>query len=117
MALQVEHRRPMAGWTTGYAVIDWPFCLCDMCLLAQQLLMGQRYKIIIALRCRNALQVKFFRERRLKPQLKMANDSEMSRLGEVLCRNLESLFEGIEARFALRLLRASACDPECRQKF
>lgn len=40
--------------------------------------------------------VEFFRERRLKPQLQMAGDAEMSRLGEVLSRNLESLFEGIE---------------------
>lgn len=41
-------------------------------------------------------QVDFYRERRLRPMLKYANDSEMSRLGDVLMRNLDSLFWGIE---------------------
>jgi len=41
-------------------------------------------------------QVDFFRERRLKPQLKLAGDREMSQLGDVLMRNLDSLFKGIE---------------------
>jgi hypothetical protein len=41
-------------------------------------------------------QVDFYRERRLRPMLKYANDSEMSRLGDVLMRNLDSLFQGIE---------------------
>jgi hypothetical protein len=41
-------------------------------------------------------QVDFYRERRLRPMLKYANDSEMSRLGDVLMRNLDSLFDGIE---------------------
>jgi len=40
--------------------------------------------------------VDFFRERRLKPQLKLAGDREMSQLGDVLMRNLDSLFKGIE---------------------
>jgi fructosamine-3-kinase len=42
--------------------------------------------------------VDFYRERRLRPMLKYANDSEMSRLGDVLMRNLDSLFQGIEVK-------------------
>ena len=42
--------------------------------------------------------MEFFRERRIKPQLKWANDTEMSHLGGILMRNLDSLFEGIEAQ-------------------
>jgi hypothetical protein len=41
-------------------------------------------------------QVEFYRERRLRPMLKCANDLEMNRLGDILLRNLHSLFEGIE---------------------
>lgn len=42
--------------------------------------------------------VEFFREQRLRPQLILAGDSEMSRLGDVLIRNLDSLFQGTEVR-------------------
>jgi hypothetical protein len=52
-------------------------------------------------------QVDFYRERRLRPMLKYANDSEMSRLGDVLMRNLDSLFQGIEVGKSV----ASRCPP------
>ncbi len=55
--------------------------------------------------------VEFFRERRLKPQLQMAGDAEMSRLGEVLSRNLDPLFEGIEvSQHACSTCRFCACE-------
>ena len=38
----------------------------------------------------------FYRERRLLPQLRLANDASLSRLGERLAANLERFFEGIE---------------------
>ena len=54
-------------------------------------------------------QVDFYRERRLRPMLKYANDSEMSRLGDVLMRNLDSLFQGIEV--ATQPPTAKLCQP------
>ena len=55
-------------------------------------------------------QVDFYRERRLRPMLKYANDSEMSRLGDVLMRNLDSLFQGIEVGTRLPA-DAKLCQP------
>ncbi|GAB4824243.1 hypothetical protein N2152v2_011289 [Parachlorella kessleri] len=42
--------------------------------------------------------VEFFRERRIKHQLKLAGDRRLSELGERLCLKMESLFEGIEVK-------------------
>ncbi|PNW76317.1 hypothetical protein CHLRE_12g542202v5 [Chlamydomonas reinhardtii] len=42
--------------------------------------------------------VVFLRDRRLMPQLKMAGDSRLMRMGEKLCSNLSSHFEGIEVK-------------------
>ncbi len=40
--------------------------------------------------------VDFFRERRLRHQLSLANDKRLSEMGEQLMANLEQLFEGVE---------------------
>lgn len=42
--------------------------------------------------------VDFFRERRLRHQLRLANDGALSRMGERLAANLEGFFQGIQAR-------------------
>lgn len=66
--------------------------------------------------CATCSQVEFYKERRLKPMLKYAKDGEMNRLGDVLMRNLDSLFEGIEVLIGyysfskgVRLSRAAEC--------
>lgn len=56
-------------------------------------------------------QVDFYRERRLRPMLNYANDSEMSRLGDVLMRNLDSLFEGIEVGKSVASRRQAVAGP------
>lgn len=40
--------------------------------------------------------IEFYKEKRLMHQLKLANDSNLMRMGERLCDNLEAFFEGIE---------------------
>ncbi|EFJ43176.1 hypothetical protein VOLCADRAFT_66217, partial [Volvox carteri f. nagariensis] len=40
----------------------------------------------------------FFRDRRLQPQLQMTGDTQLKRMGENLCSNLHTFFEGIEVR-------------------
>jgi protein-ribulosamine 3-kinase len=40
--------------------------------------------------------IDFFRERRLRHQLKLANDANLSRLGDTLCSKMHKLFDGIE---------------------
>lgn len=42
--------------------------------------------------------VEFFRERRLRHQLKIAGDGRLNELGEELCEHLELFFEGLEIR-------------------
>ncbi len=42
--------------------------------------------------------VDFFRERRLRPQLTLANDGRLSDMGDKLMANLDALFEGVEVR-------------------
>ncbi|EIE23853.1 Ketosamine-3-kinase [Coccomyxa subellipsoidea C-169] len=45
--------------------------------------------------------VNFFRERRLRHQLSLANDKRLSEMGEQLMANLEQLFEGVEVKPSL----------------
>ncbi|KAK9812179.1 hypothetical protein WJX73_002325 [Symbiochloris irregularis] len=42
--------------------------------------------------------VPFFRERRLKPQLKRTNDARLQQMGKHLCDNLDKFFEGLEVK-------------------
>ena len=42
--------------------------------------------------------VDFVRERRLKPLLRQAQKPSLSQMGDVLCRNLDKFFEGVEVR-------------------
>lgn len=42
--------------------------------------------------------VDFFRTQRLHYQLRLAQDTELSRLGDVLCSNLEDYFQGIDVK-------------------
>lgn len=42
--------------------------------------------------------VDFYREKRLKHQLNLAEDAQLSKMGAILCDNLESLFQGIEVK-------------------
>ncbi|CAL8462613.1 g2146 [Coccomyxa elongata] len=45
--------------------------------------------------------VDFFRERRLRHQLNLANDSRLSDMGDKLMANLDALFEGVEVKPSL----------------
>ena len=42
--------------------------------------------------------MEFFRERRLRHQLRLAGDAELSRKGDKLCKHLGNFFEGIEVK-------------------
>ena len=41
--------------------------------------------------------VEFFREHRLRHQIRLANDANLTRMGDTLASKLDKLFEGIEA--------------------
>ncbi len=40
--------------------------------------------------------IEFFREQRIRHQIKLANDANLSRLGDTLCSKMHKLFDGIE---------------------
>ena len=42
--------------------------------------------------------IEFYREKRLRHQLKLANDSTFTRLGNTLCSGLEKFFDGVEVK-------------------
>lgn len=42
--------------------------------------------------------IEFFRERRLRHQVKLANDARLSRLGDKICAGMEIFFDGITVR-------------------
>lgn len=42
--------------------------------------------------------MEFFRERRLRHQLRLANNARLTRAGELVCARLEGFFEGVEVR-------------------
>ena len=53
--------------------------------------------------------VSFFRERRLKPQLKRTNDAKLQQMGQQLMDNLDHFFDGVEVRLIIAYAEAARC--------